>query len=165
MEKFVSYDPFSKEILINGPEATREDIGIYDLRFYVTYSNSTLEWDEDFIFKLIVYADDIIDDPFVVECLKGEVDCPITDDLSWKGKVIEGDGTFDSDSPIPSITFVSPTGLVTITWDREIQIPVEELDKIALDKIGMRDFALHSDYGKGTGLAIEGDRRIETSST
>ena len=78
--------------------------------------------------------------------------------------MIKDDSTFDQDAPIPTITNVSPAGLVTITWDRSIQVP-DELDQIALDKIGMRDFALHSDYGKGTGLAVEGDRRIETSST
>ena len=67
LEKFISYDPISELIWINGPEATREDIGTYELRFYVTFSNSTLEWDEDFFFELYVHADEIIDNS-VIEC-------------------------------------------------------------------------------------------------
>ena len=41
---------------------------------------------------------------------------------------------------------------MTITWDREMQVP-GELDPIALEKIGLRHYQSHTDFGKGIGQA------------
>ena len=55
-------------------------------------------------------------------------------------------------APIPTISFVSPSGLVTIEWDKEMQIPVD-LDEIAMSKVGLRDYSEHESFGLGKGQA------------
>ena len=39
LSKFVSYDAIRGLIIIDGQKAVREDIGEYELRYYVTFSN------------------------------------------------------------------------------------------------------------------------------
>ena len=55
-------------------------------------------------------------------------------------------------APIPTISFVSPSGLVTIEWDKEMQIPVD-LDEIAMSKVGLRNYSEHESFGLGKGQA------------
>ena len=111
-----------------------------------------MSWDESYNFTLLVYADELIPEP-VDPCL-GNDKCIIVEE-TWDGPIIEeddADGTFDIDAPIPTISYISPAGLVTISWDREMHIP-EELNPIALEKIGLRDYENHTNFGKGIGLA------------
>ena len=72
-------------------------------------------------FTLLVYADEIIKDPD--ESCEQNDSCNIIDTDTWEGKIIEEDGIYHPDAPIPTISYVSPSGLVTISWDREMQIP------------------------------------------
>lgn len=76
------------------------------------------------------------------------------DEWEWEGEIIESltPGPFSPDAPIPVLESVSPTGLVKITWDRDMQAP-SDLDKIALEKVGLRDYSKHVEFGKGEGLA------------
>ena len=39
LSKFVSYDPIRGVIEIDGPKATRDDIGTYELSYYINFSN------------------------------------------------------------------------------------------------------------------------------
>ena len=43
LEKFLSYDPLANEMTIEAAKTSREDIGTYDIIFYVTFSNPTFE--------------------------------------------------------------------------------------------------------------------------
>ena len=159
LSHIVSYDPIRGLIVIDGPKATRDDIGTYELRYFVTFSNQTISWDQSYNFTLLVYADDYPGPYDPCEGIEGndiyndECNENIVDPDTWKGKLIEDNaGVYHPDAPIPTISYVSPSGLVTITWDREMQIP-EELDPIALEKIGLRHYQSHTDFGKGVGRA------------
>ena len=148
----MSYDAIRGLIVFDGPKATREDIGTYELRYYITFSNQTMSFDESYNFTLLVTADELIPDK--VDPCQDDDKCIVVEE-TWEGKIIEEDasnGDFNADAPIPTISYVSPAGLVTISWDREMLIP-EELDPIALEKIGLRDYENHTNFGKGVGLA------------
>ena len=56
MAKSILYDELTQEILINGTAFTKEDVGSYDLKFFVKVYNSTYEKTASFDFKLIVSA-------------------------------------------------------------------------------------------------------------
>ena len=68
---------------------------------------------------MFVYGEELIEDP--VDPCQGNEKCKIIETNTWDGKIIEEiEGDFDTDAPIPTIVYVSPAGLVTISWDREM---------------------------------------------
>lgn len=84
---FVSYDPIRGLIVIDGKNVTRADEGEYTLRYFVTFSNATIEWDVEYNFTLLVTADELYNkaDPCELDIHK----CQIVDVYDWKGKTID----------------------------------------------------------------------------
>ena len=101
---------------MNADLVSKDDIGVYELKFFATFYNSTYEQTAEYYFNLVIYDGDIF-----VEDGPGKKDDEenVIDENQWDGEIIEAyvPGPFEDDDPVPHLDNVSPLGLVTISWN------------------------------------------------
>ena len=112
--KFTTYEAETNSFKVHSTLLELEDVGVYEISFTATFSNSTYAEEYEQSFYLTVYEE--------------ERTVPLPTEYyfydEWKGRIRdawEPPKTFDPEKPVPYVHSMTQTGVLTVRWDRKMQ--------------------------------------------